>query len=122
MPKVSERTVYCTTRFAATHYYEGAPGSQAHLRHPHRHEFLVVVSVRVGHDDRDVEFLDLKERVDDHLDRLVHERGRSGSIGERSCEHVCEWLAEQLDAADGLNVRSVDVSEDGENGARVLFE
>lgn len=104
-------TVFCTTRFEASHSWPAAPDPVAFLRDPHRHEFHVRVEVRVDHDDRDIEFIMLKREVD----RFIAE-----DLGEVnfSCEMYADAIKAHVEDEYGRPAR-VEVSEDGENGAIV---
>lgn len=115
-----ERFVYCRTRFVAFHVWHEAPAEYAHLAIAHRHEFHVMVAVRVAHSERAVEFQQLKSDV-----QAITRGFTTGSSFKKpwpfSCETFAEHIEEQLRAGKGYNVRAVDVSEDGENGGVVLF-
>lgn len=108
--------VFCTTRFVWFHKWPEAPESVKYLRDLHRHEFHVKVYVLAKHDDRAIEFQTLKLQVDEYI--LFHKQTWSESSS-------CEMLAK--DILSGLRVRelpvfSVEVLEDGENGALVYYE
>lgn len=107
MPNL-KTTVWITTQFEGIHFWSSAPAEVGFLRHPHRHIFHVKLEVTVHHDDRDVEFILLKRRVDDY----IAERKDLFS-GSKSCEMMARTLLLEF------NAESVEVSEDGENGARV---
>jgi hypothetical protein len=110
-----EKTVYCTVRWSGIHHWSSAPPVVDFLQHPHRHEFRAEVHVAVGHDDRDVEFIMLKQEVEG-----IAEEWLSGYQAETSCEEMCHRIAYLLFSRE-YSVRSVEVSEDGENGAKVLY-
>ncbi len=86
-----------------------APEKVKFLRDPHRHEFHVTLTMEVSHDNRDIEFIQLKEQLDGYL-RVNWENSSSGN----SCEQVAKHILNYFDAY------SVSVSEDGENGATVV--
>lgn len=120
---MSQTTVFCTFRQPGFHRWEGAPEKYDYLRSWHRHEFHVRVEVIVHHNDRDLEFIHLKQ-----LARVAF--GRMGTMTEsydghlmygcKSCEMLATELGERL-AADGIVAYSIEVSEDGENGAKVIL-
>lgn len=62
---------------------------------------------KVYHDDRDVEFIDFKNKVDKFLNETYHNK----NIGSTSCEMLAKWLADKFDC---FYVR---IMEDNENGA-----
>lgn len=123
MPEVLERRVWCTTRFEGKHRYRTAPKSQNHLRSLHRHVFHVRVEVFVEDGDRDVEFLNLKDDVGTAIHQIKTDLGKSySSVGDASCEHLAKLIAEYLLDESDYDLFKVEVSEDGENGATVLFK
>jgi len=97
--------VFCTFEFCALHRWEQAEGRQAYLRHVHRHKFHVKAYKKVSHLDRDIEFIALKEKMED----FVRDRWERQSI-TLSCEMIGRDLIDEFD------LDSVEVSEDGENG------
>lgn len=107
--------VYCTTRFVAFHCWPNAPDSVDYLRFKHRHEFRVKVTARTAHDNRYIEFITLKLQTDDAIKSML-----AVWTGTASCEQVCQGIANRL--TKDLMITSVEVSEDGENGAVVTYE
>jgi len=114
-------TIFCSFRQTGMHKWDTAPDAYAYLRQLHRHEFHVRVEVMVNHDDRDVEFCDLKGQALAHFQTMAdsEESYSHLSYGTRSCEMLADQLAACLEG-DGLKVSSVEVSEDGENGAKIV--
>ncbi len=101
------------TRFTATHCWPECPiESVSYLKNPHRHEFHVLAKKRVTHANRDIEFIDLKNKLDAH----INERWNQKDIGSTSCELICRVLAKDF------NLDYVRVLEDGENGAEYIKE
>lgn len=96
-------------RFSALHRWSGAVEPSAFLAHPHRHVFHVEAARRVHHEDREVEFIELKERCE----AWAVERARAADV----CGWSCETWAKEIAAVFGFY--RVEVSEDGENGALV---
>lgn len=95
------------TQFIAMHCWPNAPDQVAYLRDPHRHTFTVRAEKAVTHADRDIEFIMLKEEVDEWIS------GRPKVwCTEMSCEHWAEAIGRQF----GFD--RVEVLEDGENGGR----
>lgn len=110
-----KRTVWVTTSFIAYHKWVGAPEEVGFLRDFHRHVFHVRVEVTITHNEREVEFILLKRRVDDIL----------SVFEEQQFLHSCETLAEHLIDVlqeEWYRVKSVTVSEDGENGATLTVK
>jgi len=92
-------------QFTAVHYWPGAPRNSI-LQHPHRHVFHVAVTKSVSHDDRAVEFIELKEQMEKAAQALYCKRPTTNS---------CEMMARSL----GTMFRCIQVAvlEDNENGA-----
>ena len=106
------------TTFTGTHCWPDVPAGWPHeyLKHEHRHLFHVEVKVQQYHDNRDVEFLFL-------LDRVI-ECCHGGKLDGKSCEMMCDFIAAQLRAGDYVGTERclvVSVFEDGENGATVEY-
>lgn len=106
--------VFCTTRFEGFHSWDDAPSEVAFLRDRHRHEFHVELAVEVDHDDRDIEFIMLKRALESYIEEVIQDRDWSC---EQFAEAIADWAAEKY----GQPARC-EVSEDGENGARVSSE
>lgn len=108
-----------TARFTrpGLHHWPDAPPRRGYLAHDHRHLFHVEVRVAVAHSERAVEFHDLAEQaaaVFDTLGTRYHPDSTLVQFGPQSCETLARRLADGLGGS-GLPVRSVTVSEDGEN-------
>lgn len=101
-------TVWVTTRFIGFHRWKDAPDEVAFLREWHRHVFHVRLEVPVRHDNRDVEFLLLKQKLENYI---------SDTYSTRKFEYSCEQIANNLLVQ--FQARECQVSEDGENGATV---
>ena len=103
--------VWVTDRFEAWHRWAAAPDDVSFLRDYHRHLFHVTLGMSVSHDDRDIEFFQLKRRLAVYLiDRWA------GRWFEASCEMMAQDLLNKFIA------EFCTVSEDGENGATVIRE
>ena len=102
------RTIFCSTSFVAIHHWHGAQPPVEYLRDKHRHLFKVQVRAVVQHNDRDIEFITLKEMVERHCFEQWHGR----DIGQMSCEAIAQEILEAFP-----ELESCTVSEDGENGA-----
>lgn len=125
--RVVARTAWATLTFQGVHWWTGAPEHRSYLSNPHRHEFHVRIEVPVTHDDRQLEFHDLKSMAREALSVLYvgpSDTPDTLGLGTRSCEAIASELGAALLA--GPLQRSpfitVHVSEDGENGATVALE
>lgn len=115
------RQVYCRTQFKGFHYWPDAPEDVRYLRDYHRHIFGVMVTVDVTHGDRDVEFHNLKQHVDNIIDAMPDGvKYLDDDMQRWSCERWAEEIGTVL-LADGYDVYAVEVNEDGENGAVVKW-
>lgn len=104
-------SVYCTFRREDFHCRPEAPEEVAFLRTPHRHVFHARVDVSVLHDDRDIEFILLKRKLEAFVADVV-----VNMKGNKSCEMIAEKICRYVIETYEPNWVKVDVSEDGENG------
>lgn len=91
------------------------------LQYPHRHMFTIRVIVNVTHENRDVEFLMLKDRIFIALDEL-YPRDQLGQylFEHRSCEMISDDLYGIL--KNEFDVHEIMVDEDGENGSIIVYD
>ena len=117
--------VWCTFRKEGIHLYPGADTDPAlatgtwddvsFLGLPHRHIFNFKVWIEVFHDDREIEFIQFKRWLERNYDDKTLE------LNHRSCEMIARELYAIITARyPGREIR-IDVSEDGENGAYLIF-
>jgi hypothetical protein len=106
--------VWVTDDFDGMHAWPNAPEHRAYLRNLHRHLFHVRVGVDVKHDDREVEFHDLLFQLGTDIAALDVK-----NLG--SCEQIAAELAERMSLRHPKRRVEVDVSEDGECGANVVY-
>lgn len=118
---IKQTSITVSTSFEGFHKYTGAPEEVSYLRDLHRHVFGVKVKMEVFHDDREVEFIMVKHRLDDFVKQLpLAEKARESTM---SCEMAAHAIIEFLTSCYGKNrTISVSVDEDGENGCFVLWE
>lgn len=81
----------------------------------HRHIFHFKVELEVLHNDRDVEFIQFKRELEG-----LYSEGTL-SLNHKSCEMIAEDLASYILAKYPDRELSIDVAEDGENGARTTY-
>jgi len=115
MKLLFSNAIYVTTSFVGYHNWPDAPIEVEFLRTTHRHLFKVLAELEVRHQDRDLEFFLVKRALECYLKRDFHEK----NLGSDSCETIAQEIAEFLHSRYSDRVRMVEVSEDGENGARV---
>lgn len=82
---------------------------------PHRHIFHFRVEMEVFHDDRDVEFIQLK--------RILENLYADGTLqlNFKSCEMMARELHSSVCSMYPGRDYVIEVSEDGENGCRIYF-
>lgn len=108
--------IYVTTDFYALHCYPNAPDEVYFLRNMHRHKFFVTCKIQVFHNDRDLEFIMVKNRINDFIKNNLLER-TDISV---SCETISEFLFDWIKTTYGNNRKVfVGVSEDNENGSEI---
>lgn len=110
--------VFCSLQVEGVHSWPNCHIEQvSYLKYQHRHVFHIKAEKQVNHDDRDVEFIQLKTFIQTYL------LGKFWSKEMRCCDFQnlsCEAIAEDLLNFWGLS--KCEVSEDGENGAIVVRE
>jgi len=80
------------------------------LKYPHRHIFHIKCKMEVKHNDRDVEIIMLKRKIEKYLSIQY-----DNNFGPKSCEMIAEELCELF------NLNYCSVLEDNENGAEVII-
>ena len=86
------------------------------LGYIHRHIFHFNVSIEVFHDDRDIEFIQFKRWLESlYADGTLQ-------LDYKSCEMICDDLAQQINNKYPGRKLILTVSEDGENGATIEYE
>ena len=117
MPKTVKISteVYCTLQIEGQHCWPECPFEEVkYLRDPHRHLFHIKATKKVTHDDRDVEFIILKHKIEDYFyEKYFDSDLRLMNFESMSCEMIAKELITKFD------LLRCEVSEDGENGAVV---
>ena len=86
------------------------------LGYIHRHIFHFTVAIEVFHDDRDIEFIQFKRWLEGlYADGTLQ-------LDYKSCEMICDDLAETINNKYPNRNIELTVSEDGENGATIKYE
>jgi len=108
--------IWITTQKEMFHKYPGAPDEVAFLRNLHRHIFKFKVYISVTHNDRDIEFIMFKRKVDEYINRMADDQK------SRSCEMISDALNNAIvKDYPGRKVK-IEVSEDGENGSYKKYD
>lgn len=108
-------SIIVRTQFEALHNW---PQHSGFLQHPHRHLFKVSVELPVRHDDRDLEFFEVKNQIDKLIGVFII--AKKTGVGESIFEVTlpvssCEAIAEKLWRLLPWEATRIEVSEDGEN-------
>lgn len=112
---IVNRTIFVTFQKEGIHCYPDAPEGVEFLKHPHRHMFHFKVTLQVFHNDRDVEFILIKRELENLYSQSILQ------LDFKSCEMMSSDLILYISTAyPGRNI-SVEVSEDGENGATLTY-
>lgn len=85
------------------------------LGYIHRHIFKFTVWISVNTNDRDIEFIQFKR----WLEKLYSEK--TLLLDFKSCEMIAEDLYAQINARFPNRNVTIEVSEDGENGALITW-
>lgn len=105
--------VFCTLQIEATHNWPGCDIPEVmYLQHPHRHLFGIKAVAVVNHADRNIEFIELKHKIQDYMKQKYYNQDtRIHEFGSQSCEMIGRELMDEF------NLVEVSVDEDGENGS-----
>jgi hypothetical protein len=117
----TQRMIYVNFQREGIHKYPAALTDPAladvnFLGYPHRHMFHFKVGISVVHNDRDIEFIQFKRWIESLYTAGVLELDFS------SCEMIAEDLYSVINAKYPNRTVSIDVSEDGENGAWLMWK
>ena len=110
---VMSRKIYVTFDRVGFHCYPNAPDEVAYLRERHRHLFKFKVEINVEHNERDIEFHMFKSFVEDLYP--------VGECQGKSCETMASEIACHISSKYPNRYITVEVSEDGECGAKVTY-
>jgi len=124
--KKSSTNIWVTFRKEGLHKYPAAlddpklaTGDEqdvSFLGYIHRHIFHFKVELEVFHDDRDVEFIQFKRWLESlYADGTLQ-------LDFKSCEMICDDLAETINNKYPNRKMTITISEDGENGATCSYE
>lgn len=99
------------------HRWEECPIEEVkYLRDDHRHVFHIKVTKEVFHDNRDVEFIQFKHKIEKYFREEYFDYNYNCCyFGKMSCEMIAKELVQEFD------LKSAEVSEDNENGALVIL-
>ena len=121
----AKRMIFVTFQKEGIHMYPAAATDPAlatgdeydvrFLGTPHRHIFHFNVAIEVFHNDRDIEFIQFKR----WLENLY--KGGTLELNYKSCEMISDDLYEQIATRYPDRNIVIQVSEDNENGATIVY-
>lgn len=123
-----KRHIFVTFQKEGIHKYPDAPEGVEFLKHPHRHMFHFKVKIEVFHNDRDIEFILFKRELEGlyYSVGLYTKDTEDGSyhleLNHQSCEMMAEVLYSYVNKTYPNRDVTIEVSEDGENGAIIEWE
>jgi hypothetical protein len=85
------------------------------LATPHRHIFHFEVSIEVFHNDRDIEFIQFKRWLEKQYSQGILE------LNYKSCEMISDDLYDVIATRYPDRNIAIQVSEDNENGATIVY-
>ena len=85
------------------------------LATPHRHIFHFDVAIEVFHNDRDIEFIQFKRWLENQYSQNILE------LDYKSCEMISDDLYEVIATRYPDRSVAIQVSEDNENGAHIVY-
>lgn len=113
MVKSMNLYIVIKTSFDAIHAWPDCPFFEVeYLKSVHRHVFHVTLKWEVFHNNRDKEFIIMKQQVES----FIYKNWKGKNLGTKSCEQLAVELLKRFDAV------YVSVFEDNENGAEAIDE
>ena len=121
----AKRMIWVTFQKEGIHKYPGADTDPSlatgdeydvsFLGYPHRHIFHFKVAIQVFHNDRDIEFIQFKRWLENlYADGTLE-------LNHKSCEMISDDLYDQIAARYPDRSIVINVSEDDENGAAIVY-
>lgn len=107
-----KRFITIKFNFEGIHFYPDAPEEVSFLRNPHRHIFYAEVTIQVKHDNRELEFFMVKNKL--------QKKFAGGYLGSKSCEMMAAEIIYYVVELYGDRKIVCSVSEDLENLSTVV--
>ena len=85
------------------------------LGHEHRHIFYFKVAIQVFHNDRDIEFIQVKRWLENQFNNGILK------LNHKSCEMIADDLYEVIATRYSGRKISISVAEDNENGCKIEY-
>lgn len=105
------------------HHWPEAEGNEAYLKYPHRHMFHYLIKIEQFHNNRDVEYLEWRRKLNYVFECSLNRKNEVQDFGSKSCETLANECLNYIKEHPEFDKRSIVVSvfEDGENGAEVTY-
>lgn len=109
------KSIIVNLQVEGVHCWKECPIKEvSYLKDIHRHVFFITVEKVVSHNERDIEIIQFKKKINDYLTKAFY----SQSKGLLNFENMsCESIAEQI--LNKFSCQMVQVLEDNENGAKI---
>jgi hypothetical protein len=128
----AERKIWVTFQKEGIHCYPAAAtdpqlatGDEydvSFLASPHRHIFHFQVWIDVFHNDRDIEFIQFKRWLENlYSGTGPYAENQVLELNYKSCEMIADDLYIQIANRYPGRAVTIEVSEDGENGCRIVY-
>lgn len=119
--KIDQRFIWVKFQREGIHCYPAALtdpklADVSFLGHPHRHVFHFNVKIEVQHNDRDIEFILFKRELESLYGTGILQ------LDYKSCEMLAEDLISYISSKYPNREIIVNVSEDDENGAELIYK
>jgi len=116
----AHRWIWVTFQKEGVHCYPAALEAPeladvSFLGYPHRHIFHFKVQIQVEHNDRDIEFIQFKRKLES-----FYSTGTL-NLNSKSCEMMADDLYTQIATLYPTRCVIIEVSEDGENGCKIEY-
>ena len=122
----ADRKIWITFRKEGIHCYPAAATDEnlstgdeydvSFLASPHRHIFWFKIWIDVFHNDRDLEFIQVKRWLENLYNTGVL------NLNHKSCEMLADDLYIQIAARYPERAVWIEIAEDGENGCLIKYE
>ncbi len=119
------KTVWTTFQLEGIHSYPEALTNDklkdvSFLGHPHRHMFHFKVYIEVSHENRQIEFIQLKHQLINLIKDYYPIKDSIITFGNRSCEMIASDLYKMIHPIYSGKI-IIEISEDNENGCSLIY-
>lgn len=113
---MTQTNIIINTQVEGVHHWPACDIKEVEfLKHPHRHIFHICAKKEVSHDDRDIEIIELKRKINEFLyNNWFQPSENTHQFLSMSCEEIAKSIFNQF------KLDYCSVLEDGENGAEIF--